>query len=53
MAKIRDDLDAVVYVAGVVLKPGAMVPRGANVGDHVLEQARKPAPKADPADTGE
>lgn len=53
MAKIRDDLAAVVYVAGVVLVPGATVPRGATVGDHVLEQGRKPAPKAESADIGE
>ena len=53
MAKIRDDLGAVVYVAGVVLKPGATVPRGAAVGEHVLEQSRKPAPKSEPADSSE
>ncbi|MDJ0010102.1 hypothetical protein [Gordonia alkanivorans] len=35
MAKIRDDLEGVVYVANVVLKAGDTIPDGVEVGDHL------------------
>lgn len=37
MAKIRDDLVGVVHVGDAVLKAGDTVPRGATVGDHLVD----------------
>ncbi|QMU19347.1 hypothetical protein [Gordonia rubripertincta] len=39
MAKIRDDLEGVVYVANVVLKAGDTIPDGVEVGDHLTATA--------------
>ncbi|QHJ86345.1 hypothetical protein SEA_KUWABARA_8 [Gordonia phage Kuwabara] len=41
MAKIRDDLEGVVYVSGQVLKAGDTIPDGVEVGDHLVAPVNK------------
>lgn len=47
MATIRKDLRGSVMVAGHVLVAGDTVPRGVNVGDHVLAPRGRPKKAAE------
>jgi hypothetical protein len=50
MAKIRNDLDGVVYAGGHVLKAGDTIPAGVPVGAHLTADGKAHGyPKPDPA----